>query len=267
MQDGKNEKRNKILGTVMILICILITIYILWVLLTSVFPGLFDVLKSGDKAQIEAYIKQEGEWKGLISIVLLCILQVISVILPGWAIQMASGAIYPWFEAFIVCFVSFVFANYLVFIVIRKLGSNIESIVKTGKRTDWLTDKLNTANPTLVVLLAGLIPGVPNGIMPYLAARTNISKRNFLLAVASAAWMQILLNCIAGHFLATGEYLFTVLSILVQICILFLVYYYRDKILTMFDRPRKHTKRLSSSTDTSPLSDSTEGNSENLSKK
>lgn len=267
MQDGENTKRNKILGTVLIVVCILITVYILWILLTRVFPGLFDVLKSSDKAQIEAYIKQEGEWKGLICIVLLCILQVISVILPGWAIQMASGAIYPWFEAFVVCFVSFVFANYLVFIVVRRLGNNIEGIVKTGRRTDWLTDKLNTANPALVVLLAGLIPGVPNGIMPYLAARTNITKRNFLIAVAAAAWMQILLNCIAGHFLASGEYLFTVLSILLQIGILLVVYHYRNAILTMFDRPRKHTKRLGSASDSSPVSDTSEGESENLPEK
>ncbi|MGN0193742.1 MAG: TVP38/TMEM64 family protein [Pseudoramibacter sp.] len=206
------------------------------------FPMLVKLLQKGDEKQIAAYLQRQGRWRGYITIVLFSIIQVISIVFPGMAIQVAAGLIYRWWTAFILCYIGFVAGNCMVFIFARKIGKRFSERFALGRKisnyfnkktsNSWIMGKINSANPEFVFGMACLIPGIPNGIIPYLASSTRISAVGFGAAVAASSWIQIILNCLAGSFLIRGKYFFVVLSFAAQIVLILFMLWKKDWFLS-----------------------------------
>ena len=78
-----------------ILMVIVIAILI-WIAFGNKIPGLIPLLKEGDGEKIADYLAQETGIKGVIAVILLQMIQVVSIVLPGMAIQVAAGLIYGW---------------------------------------------------------------------------------------------------------------------------------------------------------------------------
>lgn len=176
-------------------------IFLIWTLFGQRLKELFLLLQHGNEQEIGDYLNAAGEKSGLLSVFFMSVLQVVSIFIPGMAIEVVAGVIYGWLKAFIMTFSGFVFGNVLVFFVARKLGRRINDILDLRSHNSWITEKINRFSPPFVLAMAYLVPGVPNGIVPYIAARVDIRGKTFAKAVAASSWMQILCNCIAGHYL------------------------------------------------------------------
>lgn len=194
-------------------------------------PHLLKVLRKGNAEEVEAFLQEQGRWKGLLVIFFFSIIQVISIIIPGMAIQIAAGVIYGWFEAFIACYLGFVTGNCLVFMFARRIGGGIGNKLMKRQKDSWLMGKINSTKPEFVFGMACLIPGIPNGIIPYIAATSKIRTIGYALAVAATSWLQIVLNCLAGQFLISGEYLFMILSFAAQIALILIMLWKRNWFL------------------------------------
>ena len=235
----------------LVLVSILALSLVLWLAGDSV-EGLAAHLLTRDEQVIAAYLKQEGIWRGLLSVMVIEIVQVISIIIPGSAVQAAAGIIYVWWEAFLACYIGFICGHSLTFFIVRRTrawnGKFVEKFVKSSEAEASLEDelllpatkrglvygmmrKMRTSNPVFVVMLSCFTPGLPNGFIPHIAARTGITGRGFVLAVAASSWLQILCNCLAGHFLLRGNYTFMALSIIVQLIVTLLIAQKREWLL------------------------------------
>lgn len=213
------------------ILMVVAVVILIWIAFGSMIPGLIPLLKEGDEQKIAAYLAQESGVKGVIAVMLLAAIQVVSIVLPGMAIQVAAGLIYGWPEGFLMCYAGFVIANECVFLFARKMGSSRLEKVSMGKKSQWMLEKLEATKPPFMVGVANLIPAIPNGIIPYIAARTSITARQYFLAVAAGSWLQILTSCMAGEFIIRGEWLFTILAIVFQCVILAIVVWKRDWFL------------------------------------
>ena len=194
---------------------------------------LIVVLEHNDRQELMDFISSGSEMSGLFTIFVMSILQVVSIVLPGMLIQVSGALIYGWWKAFIVCWLGFVSGNALVFAAARIMKRSMTDALHLEKKGGWLIREMNRHNPAFVTAIACMVPGVPNGIIPYIAARTKLYLSQYVEAVASSCWIQILLNCIAGHFLVRGQYLFTVFAMLMQVVILIVVAKNREKILDL----------------------------------
>ncbi len=232
--DKKNILRILIgIGTVAVLA------FLTWQLFGDMLPDIIRLIKNGDQAAIAAYIEKQGAWRGLLSIFLLSIIQVISVVIPGIIIQFTGGMIFPWWEAFIAAYSGFVLANVLVFSFAKAFRHQVHA---DQKKAGWIISTVNKYDPAFVFALACLVPGIPNGVIPYFAAAAKLSVREYAASVAISSWIQILSNCLAGHFLIRKQFVFTVLSFVAQIAIIFIAGANRKKILEKFGRPDPKAK-------------------------
>jgi uncharacterized membrane protein YdjX (TVP38/TMEM64 family) len=224
MKSFRGLFNNSRLATVILRI-VIVAVFILFVLeaFKIFLPGLEPLLKNGNEEEIIAYLSETGGMTGMISVVLLQIMQVISVVIPGLAIQIAAGIIYGWLKAFILCYIGFVAANTGVFIFARKTHRSAGASEFKNERVRWIVEQLKDTNPGMAIFLGYLVPGIPNGILPYLAAGTKITTPKFLLSVAASSWIQILCNCIAGGFIIQGRYGFFVLTIILQILLIVII--------------------------------------------
>lgn len=199
------------------------------------FLGLWPLLKAGDEKGIQLYLESEGFLLGWLLTILLSALQVMSVVLPGLPIHIAAGLIYGWFIGSLACYLGFVLANAVMFLLTRRFGSRFTKLIPGIDKPNFLTEKINSIHPGLVVAISCLMPAFPNGIIPLIAAGSRITFRRFIIAIAASCWLQCVLNCLAGDFLIRGKYFFTGLTFVIQIVAVLLVTWKHDAILKLFD--------------------------------
>ena len=232
-------------GKLILLIALLVLIIIiLWALFGDSLPALFHLLKEGDEEAIEAYIQQEGFWKGALAVIAMSALQVVSIVLPGFAIQIAAGIIYGGVRSFFMCYFGFILGNVLVFGFARKMGNQISNIANIDKpKNNWIREKMASANPAFVVGFVNLLPILPNGIIPYIAARSNIRSYEYVMAICVTSWIQILFNCAAGGFLKRGQYLYMFLALGIQIGLLVFATLKRKWIISLIPGGKKKQQK------------------------
>ncbi len=209
-----------------------VIVYLLYKMFGPEISDIIEILKAGDEAQLMEYLNHQGKWRGFITLYFICILQVVSVFFPGIVIQVSGALLYGWWRAFIICWLGFLSGNAMVFIAVKLFGKSVK-LLSTGQtqKDSWLVQKINDGNPMFVVALAFMVPGVPNGIVPHIAAHTNLSVKQYLAAVGGSCWIQILLNCIAGHFIRNGNYAVSIGVFILQIVLICVVAKNRDKLL------------------------------------
>lgn len=210
---------------------IVLTGVICWFMFKDVLVEMIALIRSGDEEQLSAFLAGQSLFNGLAALFLVSILQVISIVLPGPVFQVAGAVIFGWWRSFLVCWTGFVCGNGLVFFLARFFGRSLTEALGLEQKNGWLLNKMNSADPRFVTALACMIPGIPNGIIPYVAQRCDMRLYSFVFAIAASSWINILLNCIAGHFLARGEYMFTFIAFALQLVILAVVALNKEKIL------------------------------------
>ena len=242
---AKKEKSKKIWRLLLFIALLALAVYLIWLFFGDTLTDLLKLVFSGKQDSVEAYLKQNGAWKGLLSTFILSALQVISIFFPGFAIQIAAGVIFGWGRSFLACYFGYVFGNILVFFVARKLGDQITDLLPTSKKnresSTKLMEKMKSQRPTLVVAVANLLPIIPNGIIPYISARSSIRSIRFIEAIMATCWIQIFFNCLAGGFLKHGQIGFMIGALSIQIVLLVLV---SKKGNQLMDQALKLERRL-----------------------
>ena len=217
-----------------ILMVIVIAILI-WIAFGNKIPGLIPLLKEGDGEKIADYLAQETGIKGVIAVILLQMIQVVSIVLPGMAIQVAAGRIYGWLQGFLMCYFGFVLSNLLIFVFARKMGSGRLREVSMGRTSQWLMEKLNGTKPQFMVVIANMVPAIPNGVIPFIAAKTDITAKEYVTAVAMGSWLQVLTSCMAGQFIIQGKWMFTGIAIAFQCLVIVIILLKRDWFISRID--------------------------------
>ena len=217
-----------------ILMVIVIAILI-WIAFGNKIPGLIPLLKEGDGEKIADYLAQETGIKGVIAVILLQMIQVVSIVLPGMAIQVAAGLIYGWLQGIFMCYFGFVLSNLLIFVFARKMGSGRLREVSMGRTSQWLMEKLNGTKPQFMVVIANMVPAIPNGVIPFIAAKTDITAKEYVTAVAMGSWLQILTSCMAGQFIIQGKWMFTGIAIAFQCLVIVIILLKRDWFISRID--------------------------------
>ena len=215
----------------MIILASAICLFLLGRMIFIFVKDIVIMLEHNNQDELIEYFSDKSEWSGLIILFFMSFLQVVSVVLPGMLIQVVGAVIFGWWKAFLTCWLGFLCGNAFVFIMARILGKSVTDALNLDKKGGWLIKAMNKNNPDFVIAMASMIPAVPNGIIPYIAARSKLYLGEFVLSVGISCWIQILLNCIAGHFLIRGEYLFTIIAFILQIILLVVIMKNKDTIM------------------------------------
>ena len=203
--------------------------------LDAILPGFLTVLEHGDQVQIVQYIRGFGSVYGVLLAFLLQFIQILSVVFPGGPIQIAIGLVFGTFGGFFICLLGYVLANLLVFWSVRRLGNRLDQLFSGGgsKRLRFITE---AAHPGFVVALSCLIPFLPNGLVPYIAARTKISTTHFVLATFLGCMPTLFLLCAIGNTLLQGNYLKMGLLCGLLVFGVLLLYLFRNHLFALSEK-------------------------------
>ena len=159
-------------------------------------PGLWTAFSSGDEQALSDYLTSEGRLRSFLTLWFLAFVQVVSLVIPAMPVQLAAGIAYgPW-KGFVTSFSASVAANFLVFLLARRLAKVIELLTANSPKANKLLNSVrNSKNPWFYTILAFITPGLPNGIIPYAAAHANMKPKQFFAAICISMPIPTLLTC------------------------------------------------------------------------
>ena len=217
-------KKNTFIQILATIVFIAIMMVLVYFAFARFMPGLWEVLKSGEERDIEGYLRSQSDTMAYICMALLQAVQVISVVISGIPIQIAAGAVFGTIPGFILCHLTSVVILTVVFIVFRKMKP--KAPVHEGERGKKQKAKLDfilkSEHPTYMTFIAFLVPFLPNGLIPHIAARTRITLKKFVLAAYFGSFLTILVFSAIGDNLLKGGYL-TAGLLMVALCVVAVV--------------------------------------------
>ncbi|MEG1981508.1 MAG: VTT domain-containing protein [Clostridia bacterium] len=238
----ENKKKPSLIAKYPRLIAILIVIatiigmfLIIIPILLNIIPDLMLIFKSGDTAAAVEYLKQFGVL-GLFLIFFIQILQNLSLILPAPPIWTVAGISYGVWLGSLICIIGMVVGTTLAFIIARKFGNKLVNMIigdKKRKYLEFLDDKHKT---TIALFFLFLLPIFPSPLVPYLAARSNISVRRFATTVFVANIPSVFYFALMGDQIIKGNFKITII-LFVIIAIVFVIFFlFRKKIMALAEK-------------------------------
>ena len=246
-----SDRTVRVIKRVVVITVIVVLLFTFVYLIRNFIPGMIELLKNGEPDQIGAYLRSQGKI-GVVILVALQVLQTITIVFPGIPIYVAAGIVYGKVWGMLICYLTYVISNSAVFLFARKMGAVSEKILsgrKKKKEGEEVATSLlqRTKYPGYITAALCVIPVVPNGLVPYIAAKTEIPFKRFLLSIAIGCFPGILLFIWCGSMILDGH-----IGVVIAMCligvgcfILFLVFkkrlfaFVNNKILSKFARPEK----------------------------
>ena len=250
-------KHPKLLRTLVIVGFIAAAAALVYFAFITTVPDLWPILKSGDEQQVEQYLRHSDRNAGMFFVALLQMVQVVSVVLPGAPVQIAAGIVYGVWRSFLLCWLSSVAANVLVFFLSRKLGNKLDRWLPVERRRSRLDALKKSQSAGYMTVMACLIPVLPNGIIPHIMSRTEIAWWKFTLAMAGGSAFPVFMLCAMGNRILHGDYLFAVLLCLGLFAVVVALYFLQPRLAALVRRVRmKHARPDETDTPEPPSSDS-----------
>jgi len=162
------------------------------------------IAERGDETNAIDYISSYGA-KGVPLLAGLSFLQVIFAVIPAAPIQVLSGLCYGMACGSAICLVGSLAGNAFVFLLARQAHAVWPSLAT--KQSKFSKKMTGLANPELTAFSLYLVPILPNGLLPYIFARTSITFPRFLMASGAAILPSILICSLLGDLLAAGKYI------------------------------------------------------------
>ena len=227
------SKAVNLIVSILLMVLILVAIT---VMVIDLLPLLKDVVAHITDEQVVTRDIYNYGWKGIFILAMLQAVQVITTVFPAQAVQILAGLTYGLFKGMLISVVGLVIGNALVFILIRRFGKAfmmfrfVQNRKPKPKKWD-LSFLLESRNAAKIAFVLYLIPGLPNGILPYIFAKSKMSLFQFLLIIVLAAVPSILFFSLIGERLSSGHQktAFIVLGVMLMITVLVIVF--RKKIL------------------------------------
>ncbi len=203
--------------------------------LSSILPDFISIVKKGDADELQEYLRS---FDGLYSVIILFSMQffqVVSIVFPGLPIQVSAGVVFGFARGFVICHIAYTLANITVFLTDRKIRSmpQVEKDDLPFKKYNVIS---NSKYPWFTVILACMIPLMPNGIIPYLSARSKMSLKEFAFSVFFGSAVPIAMSCLIGHHILEGNFVFTAVLTVTFVAIIAVLYIYSEKIVGLFER-------------------------------
>lgn len=228
----KNLKTKKRLTLLVFVGVLAVSALLIYETFRILLPGLWTVFRDGNEEALSEYLRRTGTVRSFLILWFLSFVQVVAIVIPAMPVQLAAGVAYgPW-KGFLSSFSASVLANMLVFLIARHTDELVNTLAQGHPRIERLLDSVRASrDPWFYTILAFMTPGLPNGIIPYAAARAHMTPQAFLKAIFLALPVPTLLTCAAGGFILSGDWIVSVfIGVGLYACVGFL-FFRRAKVL------------------------------------
>ncbi len=205
----------------------------------NIAPQIWQIIETQDYQLLGNYLRSFG-FIGAIILFLLQFLQSLLPIFPALILQISAGVIYgPYLGTLIIVFANCL-ANYLLFVFLHRFDQEKINQFLNFKFLRQFKTYFQSKNPTTIIFLFYLAPFLTNAFIPYFAATTKISKKNFLFAMVTATLPMTFLSVYLGDTIIRGAWESAITTIFLMVSLSFVLFFIKDPLLR-FLRSKKNT--------------------------
>lgn len=241
------NRKNKVIKIIINTVLIAVIALLLYISLNSILPGFIEILAEGDEVELQKYLQSFRTFDGYLVGFLLQFIQIITIFLPSAPIQIATGFIFGTWKAFIVCYLGYVSANAVIFLVGRALDGGLEKLLPSNSNKSINSNKaqkiLNSKYPAFTVFLASILPLIPNGVIPYTASKTKMKFSSFIISVGIGCIPTVYTVCAVGGELHTFDYLTAALMVLPLFALTGILFWQKNNLISVYEKILKRLKR------------------------
>ena len=223
-------KHPKLMKALLFIVMIALVVAIIYVGMHFAFPECLEALKKGDPQALQKFLKEGRSWQTLVMLAILQYVQILSIVLPSPPIHIAGGMVAGTLKAFVTCHISYCLANLTVFVAARHFKKGLAKVGLVDDKGSKLTEMLSQGEPWTVVVLACMIPIVPNGLIPYAAAQTDMKKSTFVASVFAGGFVPTFLLCAIGSNIMQADYPLILLLVSIDIICMWEVYENKERV-------------------------------------
>lgn len=226
------QKKQQIYLILVILSVALIFFAILLPSIINISPQIWQIIQAQDYQVLGDYLRSFG-FLGAFILFILQFLQSLLPVFPALILQISAGVIYgPYLGTLIVVFANCL-ANYLLFIFLHRFDQEKINKILDFKFLRKFKIYFQSKNPTTIIFLFYLAPFLTNALIPYFAATTKISKKNFLFAMITATLPMTFLSVYLGDTIIRGAWKSAITTVLLMVGLSCALFFIKDPIFRL----------------------------------
>ena len=223
------EKQRNILEILLVSAAIAIVFY--WIHQHA--PNIIKILESGDLDKLDDYLDQYGT-AGKYLLVVLQVIETISIVIPAMPVYICSGILFGKATGIAICYTTNLILNILIFLTARKMKYVKSKVLNLNKQKNVRKLLDSAKHVDRVVIAMCFLPIVPNGMIPYLSAQTDIKCRDFSRALAIGSAPAIAFYVCCGDILISESYKLILFFIIVIAILAFIGFLFQKKLIAFF---------------------------------
>ncbi len=228
----KQKQSKKATATLLVPVLVLIIAIALVVELLRIYvPDVWAAFSSGDENALQACFDGHNAAYSAGLLWLLSFVQILSVILPAMPVQLAAGIVLgPWLGT-AVCLTACIAAHLAVFHAASRTKQRLVTLGDASPKLEKARQILSSAkNRTYYTVILLLVPGLPNGIIPYAAAYAGMGQQRYLLALLLSLPLPTFATCLAGNLVLSGDWWLSVAILAALYAIVGVLFLLRDSL-------------------------------------
>ena len=234
-QKAKNRRKKRMRTFVSIFklailaaIVIIIPIYVYFQ-----YPELIDHFRSLE--ELNAFLLQY-KTASIFVYIGLQIFQIIVSIIPGQALQFASGYAYSFWLGYLYSIIGVAIGTLVTFYLARLLGKDALHIIFGEEKFSRFVHTLNSKKSYLILFVIFLIPGIPKDLFTYAAGVSEIKLKPFLLLSLIGRTPAMMGSVMMGSMFFNGSYTGLIILCAIAVILFTAGLLKRDKLLRLIDK-------------------------------
>ena len=135
------------------------------------------------------------------------IVQIIICIIPGNALQFASGWLYGFWIGLLLSVIGAALGSAIVYYLARFLGHDAIHLLFGQRKVTEYIDKMNSPKGLIITFIIFLIPGTPKDLCSYVAGLSDIKLKPYLIVSLIARTPGMMGSLLIGQQVGEGSYI------------------------------------------------------------
>lgn len=197
---------------------------------------LWTALCSGSQQKIVTEVKKYDNKWGVLIILILQVVQDISIIIPSAPIHIAAGIVLGTWKGFLVCHVGDVLYNVGIFVFYRRIKKRVDKILPLEDSSKTVRFLKDGSSPIYMVVMACILPAIPNGFIPYAAVNAKVKLRQYFLAVLIGPAIPTFVLTLIGDIIFEGNWPLFVFLVVLSFAGVFVLIKFQNQVIGFFER-------------------------------
>lgn len=187
-------------------------------------------------------IAQRFGVRGIISIGLLSMLQVVMMFLPAEPVQVVAGVSYGLGYGLLICTAGVLVGNTIIYICYKVFGTRMREYYSKKVDLDFSSAK-TVRGISLVVLIMYILPAIPYGMICFFAASMGLKYPRYIILTVLGSIPSILIGVALGHLAITASIIWAAVVFVILIVIIIIIMIKKDKLTAKLNEfiKRKNT--------------------------